>query len=518
MSLASRSSSRRFAASAIPSAIRNRWKLRTVPGRLTFWYVGTLAVSLGAFATFVLIVSASSLRAELDATLAARATAVATAITPLLDRSHLTGVLEAVSDAQSTPYTVRRADGSVAFRSLAVPAVPETWERALVAGAANGLPFQTIRTTTGEDLRVFNLFLTGPSGAKYVLQLTSPTARVRQAVGRLALVQMFGILLVLAAARYGSAFTARRALAPIDEIIKRGRDIQGHAPGRRLEVAADTIEIERLVETLNQMLARLEEPVHTAQRFAAVVSHELQTPIAAMRFALEAAQRGDRPAQYYREIAGDVLVELDRLTTLIRDLRLLAVAGSGQLFTTAEPIDVTELAQQCCEIARAIAEDKRIHIEDRLTPGLMVSGSALHLRRVVLNLAENAIRYSPPDSTVRVQTAFADGCVEITISDEGCGISADDLPRIFEPFFRADRARARETGGSGLGLAIADQVVRAHQGRILVTSEINKGSTFCVVVPGTAAAPAHGDVTVENSGKDERVLTGVSWTAHLQHP
>jgi signal transduction histidine kinase len=209
-----------------------------------------------------------------------------------------------------------------------------------------------------------------------------------------------------------------------------------------------------------------------------------------MRFALEAAQRADRPAEHYREIAGDLLTELDRLSTLIRDLRLLAVAGAGQLIAKQEEFDVGEVVQQCCEIARAIAEDKNITIEERVQPGLLVRGSALHLRRVVLNLTDNAIRYSPPDSTVAVDMRFDGEFAAVSVRDEGSGISKEDPPRIFEPFFRADRARARETGGSGLGLAIAEQVVRAHRGRIAVESELHKGTTFTLYVPAYPAPPA----------------------------
>ena len=446
-------------------------------------------MSLGAFATFVLIVRAGSLRSELDSDLTARIASLSTDITPFLDHPDLAGSLGDRHDLNSTPFTLLRTDGSVAFRSRAVPPMGTDRARALALPAANALTFQTVLTADGEDRRVVNRLVIAPNGSRYTLQLMAPAGSIDRGIRELAMIQTIGILLVLTVAKYGSAFTARRALAPIDEIIRRGRDIgrdiQGLEPGRRLDVEADTIEIEELVRSLNQMLERLEEPVHTAHRFAANVSHELQTPIAAMRFALEAAQRTDRPAEHVRAIAGDLLSELDRLSTLIRDLRLLAVAGAGQLIGKQERFDVGALTQQCCEIAHAIAEDKHIRIDERIEPGLLVSGSALHLRRVVLNLTDNAIRYSPPDSTVRVDLVFAEGFAVISVSDQGCGISAEDLPRVFEPFFRADRARARHTGGSGLGLAIAEQVVRAHRGRIAVTSELNQGSTFRVSVPAS---------------------------------
>jgi len=171
------------------------------------------------------------------------------------------------------------------------------------------------------------------------------------------------------------------------------------------------------------------------------------------------------------------------MSTLIRDLRLLALAGARQLNTRPEPFDLGDLVQQCCEIARAVADSKQIRIEEDAAPDVTVCGSALHLRRVILNLTDNAILYSPPDSVVAVRMWCDDGVATITVSDRGCGIAAADLPKIFDAFFRADRARARDTGGSGLGLAIAEQIVRAHHGAITVESEPNEGSTFTVSLP-----------------------------------
>jgi len=442
-----------------------------------------LALSLGAFATFVLIVRGGTLRREFDAELATRAAALSAEIVPLLDRPERARLIGAQPGIAWTPIIVRFADGSLVYHSPAVPPLPHEWERAAAIGAANHLAFQTVRDVTKEEQRLVNHRVRSPDGSTYIVQLLAQPGSIDQGIRELATSQGFGILLILALASYGGAFTARRALAPIDEIIRRGREIRGHDLGQRLDVAADTVELEELVQSLNQMLERLEEPVHTAHRFAANVSHELQTPLTAMRFAIEAAQRGDRPAERYREIADDLLSEIDRLSTLIRDLRLLAIDGAGQLIGHPERFELGEVVLQCCEIARAVADSKQIEIAERIVPGLTITGSALHLRRVILNLTDNAIRYSPPGSTVAVCVEAHDGVARITVRDRGCGIGADDLPKIFEPFFRADPARARETGGSGLGLTIADQIVRAHHGRITVESAPNEGTTFTVHVP-----------------------------------
>ena len=393
--------------------------------------------------------------------------------------------------------TIRRADGRAIFRSAAFARLAGEWELAARQGAINRLAFQTIRDETREEQRLVNERVLSPSGAAFVVQLMAHPAMIDESVHELAAAQGFGILIVLVVATYGSALTARRALAPIDEIIRRGSEIRAHDLGKRLDVEADTVELKQLVQSLNELLERVEEPVHSAQQFAANVSHELQTPLTAMRFAIESTQGGGRTEEQYGEITDDLLAEIDRMSTLIRDLRLLALAGARQLNTRPEPFDLADLVQQCCEIARAVADSKQIRIEEDAAPGVTVCGSALHLRRVILNLTDNAILYSPPHSVVAVRMWCEDGVATITVSDRGCGIAAADLPKIFDAFFRADRARARDTGGSGLGLAIADQIVRAHHGGITVESEPNEGSTFTVILPAERRSP---EATVERQG------------------
>jgi len=177
---------------------------------------------------------------------------------------------------------------------------------------------------------------------------------------------------------------------------------------------------------------------------------------------------------------------LMRMSMLIRDLRLLALADAGYLITSPDAVDLAALTIECCEVARAIAEDKHINVEVAIDARPIVQGSALHLRRVLLNLTENAIKYSPPGSVVEVSVGLDHGEAIAVVRDHGCGIPAADLPHIFQPFYRADPARARDTGGSGLGLAIADQVARAHGGRIEVVSQLGDGTTFTVRLPATS--------------------------------
>jgi signal transduction histidine kinase len=457
--------------------------LNSVRARLTFWYLLTLGASLSAFAVFVFVVRAHTLYRELDADLTVRLHQLASDLRPSLLELDVGDSLTAQPAAAAAPLVAREARGRVLFRSRGFPELDWAGERRLTVAARDGTAIVSVSDGAGDSLHVATLRVDRPGADALVLQLAGSSGPVRRILRQLAGVMATAILLVLVVASYGSGFTARRALAPVDEIVARVRHIQASRPGQRLDVHAGSEELDRLVATLNEMLDRIEASVGGARRFAADASHELQTPLAAMRGAVETCLRADRPVADYRRMAGDLLAELERFSALIRDLRLLAIAGSGHLVASPEPVDLAAIVTECADIARAIAEERQIHVDLRIAARPTVTGSALHLRRVVLNLVENAVRYSPPQSAVQVGVGATDGRALVTVRDQGSGIAAADLPHIFEPFFRSDPARARETGGTGLGLAIADQIVRVHHGQIEVASTPGAGSTFTVHLP-----------------------------------
>jgi signal transduction histidine kinase len=315
------------------------------------------------------------------------------------------------------------------------------------------------------------------------LQSAPPATGLQPVVSHLVTIVATAIALTLIMASYRSRAAGRRALAPVDEIVRQLRRIEVGRLAQRLDIDADSAELERLVTTVNEMLDRIETSWRVTRRFVADVSHELQTPLAAMRAAVEQGATTERGPAECHEMAADLLAEIDRLSALIRDLRTLALADAGHLVAAPERVDLHAITDECCEIARAIAEDRGIRIEIDFPDTLIVLGSPLHLRRAILNLACNAVVYSPECSQVSVAVRHIDGHAIVTVQDRGCGIAPDALLHIFEPFYRADRNEARHPDGLGLGLAIADQIARAHGGRIDVTSAPGEGSTFSLILP-----------------------------------
>jgi two-component system, OmpR family, sensor kinase len=470
-------------------AIRARLTPSSIRAQLTLWYLLMLAGALAAFAAFVFVVRARTLYEEADADLTIQAQRILAVIQPALLELDVPAALTGDQYLAAEPFVVRERSGAVAFRSPAFPALGGVAEAAAIDAARGGKAWTDIDDRLGGSQRLVTLVAERTGAPPLVLQVAAPTARVRQILGQLAAAMLLWFVLVLAAASYGGSFIARRALRPVDTIVERVRAIQASHLGEHLDERTGSEELDRLAATLNDMLDRLEASMRGAQRFAADASHELQTPIASMRAAVDLCLAGNGGGDD-QLMASDLLTDIDRLSTLVRDLRLLAIADAGHLLDRVEPVDLTAVVEECCDIARAMGEPNDVTVSVDFLSRVTVKGSAAHLRRALLNLAMNAVRYTSARSVVQITVGHIDDEAVVAIVDEGCGIGPEDLPHIFERFYRADPARARDTGGTGLGLPIADQIVRSHGGRIEVSSVVDRGSTFAVFLPLAAAAPA----------------------------
>lgn len=468
--------------SATLSAIRTRLRPSSLRARLVLWYLLMLGGALAALAAVVFAARSHALHRELDAELEIQAHEAAASLLPALLSLDPGRRLREDQKLASTPLTVRSA-GEILFRSPAFPDLGWAGEREVAAAGRAGRSLTTILDREGTSVRVASLPVSRPGAESLVVQLAAPTTPVTRTLHRLALAMALFLVLALSLASYGGAVIARRALAPVDDIVRRVHRLQAAHVGDRLDVRAGSEELDRLVTTLNEMLGRIEASVVSARRFAADASHELQTPLATMRSVLEICLRGGHGGLDPRALAAELLVEVERVSDLVRDLRLLSLAQAGHLLENAGSVDLAEVTEEACEIAQALAEEKRSRVELLVRCRPVVHGSALHLRRVLLNLLQNAVRYSADDSMVRVTVGRAGDNAMVSVSDRGCGIEPVAARHVFEPFYRADPARTRETGGTGLGLAIVEQIVKLHGGSVRVGSTPGRGSAFVVYLP-----------------------------------
>ncbi len=469
-------------------AIPARLRPSTLRARLVLWYLAMLGLALSALAGVVLAAQARALYRELDAALAVQAEQLAVERqSALLSIDPRQALLEDPPPAL-TPVSIRQASGEEIFRSSAFPDLDWAGRGAAAVAAREAVRLLTVSDARGATFRLATWLVRRPGTAPLAVQVAASTGPIREAQGRLAIGLAFFVIIVLAVASFGGNLIVRRALAPVDAVVGRVERIQAGQLQDRLEVPTGSEEVDRLVATLNRMLDRIEASVRAARRFAGDASHELQTPLAALRGALEICLRQGQSPIDGRVPTTDLLAEVDHLSALIRDLRFLALAEAGQMVERPEPVDLAALAAECAEIAQALAEEKAIRVGLWLTACPVVVGSPTLLRRVVLNLLENALRYSAAATQVTLSVGTAKGQAMLSVLDHGCGIETADLPHIFEPFYRADPARARDSGGTGLGLAIINEIVRLHGGQVRVSSTPKRGSTFVVYLPARPAA------------------------------
>ena len=298
---------------------------------------------------------------------------------------------------------------------------------------------------------------------------------------------LWAIPVALLLASVGGYFLARKSLAPIAAMTAQARSMGASNLDRRLAIANERDELGQLAQTFNQLLERLEASFEQQRRFMADASHELRTPVAILRGEAEVTlSKAERPPEEYRQTLAILREESQRLAHIIEDLFTLARADAGQYPLTLNDSYLDELASAALLRARSLALAKNIILVPVIESDLPIRADEALLGRMLLNLLDNAIKYSPPGSTVTLTCKRDGNHYALSVSDNGLGIPAELQPRIFERFFRADKARSRaegETGGAGLGLSIARWIAEAHQGQLLLARSNDSGTVFTAILP-----------------------------------
>jgi len=348
------------------------------------------------------------------------------------------------------------------------------------ANARRGVrTFETVMLRSGEPVRLLTVPVVRQGRMASIVQVGMPLERSESALRRYRDTIVVLIPLAVALAAIGGALIARAALRPVDEMAATARRITAEHLNQRISLTGTGDELDRLAQTLNSMLARLDEAFAEMRRFAADAAHELRTPLTALKGGIEVALRAARSPEEYRGVLGSSLEEVDRLIRVAEDLLLLSRAVAG-LETSRSRVELEPLVLEVLEVATRLAQGTGVHVQLGDIVPAVVLGDARALTRAARNLVENAIKYTPAGGKVELSLRTAEGHALLAVQDSGIGIAPADAERIFEPFVRLDAARARETGGSGLGLAIARSIVEAHGGTLAVESEPGAGSRFTI--------------------------------------
>jgi heavy metal sensor kinase len=281
---------------------------------------------------------------------------------------------------------------------------------------------------------------------------------------------------------------AGRVLAPIGRITSVAREIQATDLSRRIRLQGPDDELKQLADTFDAMLARLDAAFSAQQRFLADASHELRNPLAIIRTNADIALSDPDPhLEDLREAMMVVKRASDRMARLVDDLLALARREAPTLAN--EPVDLGRAVTEASEEFLAPAEARGIVLDRAIAPGIVVMGDQDALKRAVANLVENAVRLAPADSRIRLAVGSERGQAWVAVSDEGPGIATEDQPKVFERFWRADRARSRADGGTGLGLSIVRQIAQTHGGDVQLQSKLGVGSTFTIWLPVATGLP-----------------------------
>jgi len=316
-----------------------------------------------------------------------------------------------------------------------------------------------------------------------VIQVGTSLEYVQASMQNLLLILLISVPTLIFVAGLAGYFLAGKALKPIRDIATTTRHITAHNLDERITVEVARDDIGQLSQTINEMLDRLSQAFLKVTQFSADASHELRTPLTILRGEVEIGLRGDRSAAEYRDILVSNLEEIERMSKIVSDLLLLSRSDMGQEVLSRESVDLRELVQELINQLAMLAEQKNIVLTGDIRPVPLVLGDKLRLRQMAANLVANAIRYTSAGGRVNVRLEGVAEGVKLVVEDTGIGIPKADLPRIFDRFYRVDKARSREEGGSGLGLSIVKWIVDAHHGDITVESVVDEGTIFTVVLP-----------------------------------
>ena len=464
--------------------MKSWWLRRSVRLRLALWYAAATALVLIAFAWFVYEVIEHRLAAEVDRQLR-------------IDFDLVEAQLS-VDTQGRMQWNVRGSHGDEGFARMSAwfevwsenkelllrhwPVPEANSKDALPPPQTSTLRFATIELERGLFLRVMER----PGrvlGRSVIIRAFRDETEMRRTLREIIEVSLLGFPLAGALAAIGGYVVATRSLAPLDAMAQQARRITSESLSKRLPNLNPNDELGRLATVFNETLTRLEGSFAELQRFTADASHELRSPLTALRAVGEVALRDGNDPAMLRETIASMLEEAERLTDLVDALLTLARMDATKADTTREHVNIAALLEEIRDQFEVLAAEKSQTLAVTSDRHVAVQTDRTLLRLALVNLVHNAIQHSPSNSKISVAAARHPSGVEISVSDSGHGIAPEYHQRIFEPFFRVDKARSRSAGGVGLGLAIAKRAVERNGGQIIVDSDSNRGSVFRIELP-----------------------------------
>ncbi len=456
--------------------------LRFIRVRLTLWYVLLLAVLLAVFSLGVYFALNQALDENLSDSLESRAAIVIALAT--VDGELGTDGVEVPGDPLEGEHFARVFDGEgqLVFDN-SLPRFAEPPDPDAVAAALAGRRRFRDMDTGGEYLRVLTSPVVIDGEIVGAVEVGQSQGEVRETLSRLLLIIAVAYPLALIAAVVGGLWLAGRALSPIDKLTQSAREITAQSMSGQIDTSGPDDELGRLARTFDEMIGRLDESFRRQRQFTSDASHELRTPLTAIKGQIEVALQRDRSAEDYRGVLQGVNQEVERLVRLVGSLLSMARADAGQVQLERDNVRLDELLESAVAQVRPLADERQIVLSSEQEAGISLLVDQDLLLQLVLNLLDNALKYTPAGGSIQTSCALDGAEAVISVKDSGRGIAPEHLERIFDRFYRVERARSRADGGAGLGLSISRWIAEAHGGSLSVVSEVGAGSRFTVRLP-----------------------------------
>jgi heavy metal sensor kinase len=446
---------------------------------ITLWYVGAVLVVLALYATAVYAIVSRNLSRTLDAQLRGDFQWAAAMGDPRPAGTNSWLEEQTNEDLDGPWIQVWSPGGTLVYRSAAAGRNPIPGSTELAANPDQGIVSVPMQSKTWR-------ILTGKSVVEetpMVIQVALTETSMKYELHRLLIMLVLGLPIGVVAAGLSAYALARRALAPVERMAERARSITAERLSDRLPVDNPNDELGTLASVFNATLGRLESSFDQMRRFTADVSHELRTPLTAIRSVGEVGLRGPRDANAYRGIIGSMLEEVDRLACLVDRLLSLSRAELGQAKLSREAVDLRALAEEVSAHLGVLAEEKQqtMTVETEGSPRGVCD--RLMLRQSLINLVDNAIKYTPSGGRIRLRAVDSPTAAMLEIADNGPGIVEELRGRIFDRYYRAGGPLASEAGGAGLGLSITKWSIEVNGGDLTVDATEGGGSTFRISLP-----------------------------------
>jgi two-component system OmpR family sensor kinase len=475
--------------------------IRSLRFRMTAWYAGLLLCALLVFGVSVYLGLERYLISTQQATLASECRAIGSELLPQLPGKRADWLMSEINEAYAPEVNARfvrvsrEGTGMVYLSGAPKDGAFEPAEIPFPQGKEKESS-RRIRLNNGRQLLANTMSFTTPDGSHFLVETGIPLERTQVVLHGLLLTLGIYTPFIVFLAVAGGYWLMRRSLEPVDEITERAEGITSSNLSERLPIIRTGDELERLSTALNRMIERLDDAFQHINRFSADASHELRTPLTILQLELEGIVHDDPLNESFERHIGSALEETHRMSRIVESLLAISRLDAGEVKLDKLHINLSELVARTAGEMKVLAQDKSIALSISVEEGVYLEGDRTHLQQVVLNLVDNAIKYTQEGGAIHVRLYVKDWRTIIEVSDNGAGIPSHALPHVFERFYRADKARSRASGGAGLGLSIVKAICTAHRAAIFVTSEEGKGSSFSVEFPSAAASDVREAIAV----------------------